>query len=521
MGWRCDPVVVRRALAIDHAVLLVGSDGRCLGLHWRVLAPPGPDHACWTRSAPLALREATTWALSPTDQLLQVLVGDGAPYEEPVGWICDARTILHRQRASLDWDTLCDRGSQQPGRRPPARRPRAPLDDIRRPGSHRHPAGPPRPAGPGGRTTEPLGSRPSDPTRRGVRPTLERMVPLHRQSGSDVARRYLERSATTDRARCVTVHPMNRLRRWAHEGPLRTLLMRPAVRRRIATILALRFLIATCALRSPLTFLRDWLRSDSRRSTYPTRCGATVELAPRADLEAFYEVFWRRDYDPPPTLAPRLRGARVILDLGANVGTFSAFALSRWPNARVVAYEPEPTSAAAYTHWAESTDAPVTLHIAAASTTDGTVEFVTGWGGGSHRAREGESGEAVQSRDVFADLRVWTSRRSTSREGSGRFLPTPALQSSSAPSSSWSTTGSAHLVSRRVKPPRLNCAPLASPPATAPSITGATAPCGPGRKGTVPRSSPALHVPANLPARGGALVGGIGAGPVRDHGARW
>jgi len=111
MGWRCDPVVVRRALAIDHAVLLVGSDGRCLGLHWRVLAPPGPDHACWTRSAPLALREATTWALSPTDQLLQVLVGDGAPYEEPVGWICDARTILHRQRASLDWDTLCDRAA--------------------------------------------------------------------------------------------------------------------------------------------------------------------------------------------------------------------------------------------------------------------------------------------------------------------------------------------------------------------------------------------------------------------------
>jgi len=220
---------------------------------------------------------------------------------------------------------------------------------------------------------------------------------------------------------------MNRLRRWAHEGPLRTLLMRPAVRRRIATILALRFLIATCALRSPLTFLRDWLRSDSRRSTYPTRCGATVELAPRADLEAFYEVFWRRDYDPPPTLAPRLRGARVILDLGANVGTFSAFALSRWPNARVVAYEPEPTSAAAYTHWAESTDAPVTLHIAAASTTDGTVEFVTGWGGGSHRAREGESGEAVQSRDVFADLRVCDLAKIDIEGGEWPILADPRL----------------------------------------------------------------------------------------------
>lgn len=197
---------------------------------------------------------------------------------------------------------------------------------------------------------------------------------------------------------------MNRLRRWAHEGPLRTLLMHPAVRRRLATILALRFLLAACALRFPLTFLRDWLRSGSRRSVYATRCGATVELAPRADLEAFYEVFWRRDYDPPPDLARRLAGARVILDLGANVGTFSAFATSRWPDATVVAYEPEQTSAAAYTHWADTTGAPATLHMAAASTTDGTVAFVTGWGGGSHLARQGEPGEPVPSRDVFADL---------------------------------------------------------------------------------------------------------------------
>lgn len=118
MGWRCDPVVARRALAIDHAVLLVRSDGRRLGLHWRVLAPPGPDHEFWTRSAPFALREATTRALSPTDQLLQVMVGGGAPYEEPVGWICDARIILHRQRAALDWDALCDRAaSHQVGAR--------------------------------------------------------------------------------------------------------------------------------------------------------------------------------------------------------------------------------------------------------------------------------------------------------------------------------------------------------------------------------------------------------------------
>lgn len=34
----------------------------------------------------------------------------------------------------------------------------------------------------------------------------------------------------------------------------------------------------------------------------------------------------------------------VILDIGANVGAFSVWACGRWPNAKIVAYEPNPES---------------------------------------------------------------------------------------------------------------------------------------------------------------------------------
>jgi FkbM family methyltransferase len=60
------------------------------------------------------------------------------------------------------------------------------------------------------------------------------------------------------------------------------------------------------------------------------------------------EVFHERDYEPPPGV-PTLEQPR-ILDLGANVGYFGAFALERWPHASVIAYEPDPANAAVHAH---------------------------------------------------------------------------------------------------------------------------------------------------------------------------
>lgn len=44
-------------------------------------------------------------------------------------------------------------------------------------------------------------------------------------------------------------------------------------------------------------------------------------------------------------LVPGMREPKTILDIGANIGAFSVWALSKWPDARVVAYEPWPSNA--------------------------------------------------------------------------------------------------------------------------------------------------------------------------------
>ena len=54
------------------------------------------------------------------------------------------------------------------------------------------------------------------------------------------------------------------------------------------------------------------------------------------------EVFHERDYAPPPGV-PQPR--RRIVDLGANVGYFGAFAMDAWPDCSVIAYEPDPMNA--------------------------------------------------------------------------------------------------------------------------------------------------------------------------------
>src|SRR5271155_1074203 len=59
------------------------------------------------------------------------------------------------------------------------------------------------------------------------------------------------------------------------------------------------------------------------------------------DVVTLGEVFHEHDYEPPAALTHRLGGARRIVDLGANIGLFGAFAAARWPGAQIVGYEPD------------------------------------------------------------------------------------------------------------------------------------------------------------------------------------
>lgn len=62
------------------------------------------------------------------------------------------------------------------------------------------------------------------------------------------------------------------------------------------------------------------------------------------DVVTVGEVFHNREYVPDGELEQRLQAARRIVDLGANIGLFGAFAAARWPEAEIVAYEPDPAN---------------------------------------------------------------------------------------------------------------------------------------------------------------------------------
>jgi FkbM family methyltransferase len=57
-----------------------------------------------------------------------------------------------------------------------------------------------------------------------------------------------------------------------------------------------------------------------------------------SDARVFEQIFVEREY----ACLDGLRGVETVLDCGANVGYSSAYFLSRWPGARVLAVEPDP-----------------------------------------------------------------------------------------------------------------------------------------------------------------------------------
>lgn len=71
----------------------------------------------------------------------------------------------------------------------------------------------------------------------------------------------------------------------------------------------------------------------SRHARYPLICRAGT-----TDLKVFSQIFLFREY----SCLDRIREARLIIDCGANCGYSSAYFLSRYPTARVVAVEPDP-----------------------------------------------------------------------------------------------------------------------------------------------------------------------------------
>lgn len=138
-------------------------------------------------------------------------------------------------------------------------------------------------------------------------------------------------------------------------------------------------------------------RRHADASTYTLRGSrATILLRhDTSDPRMFDEIFVANVYEPPPDAATSLASvgaAPRVLDLGANVGLFSAFASARWPGALITAVEPDPANFAILERCAHlNADRGCWLLVpAAAGTANGVMHFVAGAGSESHEAHPDE-----------------------------------------------------------------------------------------------------------------------------------
>ncbi len=176
----------------------------------------------------------------------------------------------------------------------------------------------------------------------------------------------------------------------------------------VAPLLRLSFALRGALVRSPLRFALNELRPGDVTASYRLREG-DVSIVVRhhtPDVLVLDEVFSQREYDfPPPVedvLADVARPLR-ILDLGANIGLFGAFVRTRYPDASIVALEPDPANAAIHARAIEANANAEswTLVQAAAATAPGTLPFSPGDFTLSHAAEPGGGAIEVPAEDVL------------------------------------------------------------------------------------------------------------------------
>lgn len=183
---------------------------------------------------------------------------------------------------------------------------------------------------------------------------------------------------------------------------MRVVALDPRIRKAGAAILGTRFLVGAARTTTPLRFLTGEVFRRGMVETYYLRSGMPVALQHGRDAEALFELFVGGEYEPPAPLADRLASNQVhtILDVGANVGMFSAWAAERWPDAEITAFEPVESNCAVYRLWARRSGARVELVEAAAGTAPGDLDIIEG-GAGSHVAQGGQIGARVPVVDLF------------------------------------------------------------------------------------------------------------------------
>lgn len=186
---------------------------------------------------------------------------------------------------------------------------------------------------------------------------------------------------------------------------MRRILQRVGALPRVEPVAALA-LRARCVRESGRFVARELLRSRAVARYHARAGGAPLLIRHRsADVVTLGEIFHRPDYAPPPQIAALLDGRPLrILDLGANVGLFGVFAAGRWPQAQVLAVEPDPDNLAVLRRCVALSGRGDAWQVvpAAAAAHDGTVAFE---GGGQSLSRIApDAAGSVPAIDALARL---------------------------------------------------------------------------------------------------------------------
>jgi FkbM family methyltransferase len=164
-------------------------------------------------------------------------------------------------------------------------------------------------------------------------------------------------------------------------------------------------------LREPLRFSARQVTRRRGLGRYHLR-GSDVVVCIRhstPDVITMEEVLAERQYDPPAAVRPLLEAngrPLQVADLGANVGLFSAWLLTQLPDARIVAFEPDPANAAVLRECVHANGRERAWEVveACAANHDGELRFATGAFAVSHIAGDDEPGAnlvTLPALDVF------------------------------------------------------------------------------------------------------------------------
>jgi FkbM family methyltransferase len=163
-------------------------------------------------------------------------------------------------------------------------------------------------------------------------------------------------------------------------------------------------LLRARTVRSSAAFLaREAVHEHSSRTYRLRENGLQVRIRHGSgDVVTLGEVFHDHHYVPTAEVEQALGRVHRILDLGANVGLFGAFAAGRWPEAEIEAFEPDPANAElhAQTIALNGLDDRWRLRQAAAGAAAGRVRFAAGGVALSHLVAVGDTAGSGESAAV-------------------------------------------------------------------------------------------------------------------------